>query len=229
MRLTIVGVGPGDPDLLTLRAAGALKNAGLVIVPRVREGKPGVAECASAEHIRGKKILPLIFPMISDAGKRDSILLEQLLENRELWESEENAVLPVIGDSTLYATGSYLYGVWKKIAPELELAFVPGISAHQLVASRARSFVAMAEEVFSIIPCTGDVEKIKKALSAADSAALYKPSALGGGLRAAVEEAGPWRRMLRVDRAGLTDEKIWEGEEALERAEEYLSVLLLWR
>ena len=44
-----------------------------------------------------------------------------------------------------------------------------------------------------------------------------------------VAEAGPWRRMARIDRAGLADEKIYEGEAALTPAEEYLSILLLWR
>ena len=87
----------------------------------------------------------------------------------------------------------------------------------------------MAEEVLSIIPCTGDGEKIKKALAAADSAALYKPSALGESLRETVEACGPWRRMIRVDHAGLADEKIIEGSAALDAAGEYLSVLLLWR
>ena len=44
-----------------------------------------------------------------------------------------------------------------------------------------------------------------------------------------VAEAGPWRRMARIDRAGLADEKIYEGAAALTPAEEYLSILLLWR
>ncbi len=229
MKLTVVGIGPGAPDLLTLRAVDTLKRADLVMVPRAKDGKAGVAELAVLENLGDIKTLPLLFPMISDAEKRDAKLLEQLEESRALWEGAEEIALPVIGDSALYATGSYLYDVWRKIAPELELALVPGISAHQLAASRAGRFIAMAEDVLSIIPCTGDAEKIKKALSAADSAALYKPSALGSSLRGAVEACGPWRRMIRVDRAGLADERIIEGEAAIDAAEEYLSVLLLWR
>lgn len=229
MKLTVVGIGPGAPDLLTLRALNTLKEADLVMVPRAKDGKAGVAELAVLENLGEIKTLPLLFPMISDAEKRDAKLREQLEESRALWEGAENVALPVIGDSALYATGSYLFDVWRGLVPELELALVPGISAHQLAASCAGRFIAMAEDVLSIIPCTGDAEKIKKALAAADSAALYKPSALGGALRETVEACGPWRRMIRVDRAGLPDERIIEGGAALGAAEEYLSVLLLWR
>lgn len=229
MKLTVVGIGPGAPDLLTLRALDVLKKASLVIVPRAKDGKPGVAERAVLENLGEIKTLPLLFPMTNDAEKRDAKLLEQLEESRALWEGAEDVVIPVIGDSSLYATGAYLFDVWREILPGIELALVPGISAHQLAASRASTFVAMADEIFSIIPCTGGVEKIKRALGAADSAALYKPSALGGTLREVVESGGPWRRMIRVDRAGLEDERIITGAAALEAAEEYLSVLLLWR
>ena len=140
-----------------------------------------------------------------------------------------SVVLPVIGDSALYATGSYLFDAWKKIVPDLELSLVPGISAHQLAASRIGSFLAMGEDVFSVIPCIDDREGIVAALRRADSAALYKPCILREKLAEVVAEAGPWGRMARIDRGGLADEKIYEGAAALEPAEEYLSILLLWR
>ena len=137
--------------------------------------------------------------------------------------------MSVIGDSALYATGAYLYDVWKELVPDLELVLVPGVSAHSLASSCARRFLALGEDVLCVVPGTAEPGRIEATLRAADAAALYKPSALGDGLRPLVLRAGPWRETVRVDRAGLPDERILSGDEALAAAEEYLSVLLIPR
>ncbi|NLL35897.1 MAG: precorrin-2 C(20)-methyltransferase [Fretibacterium sp.] len=235
MRLTVVGVGPGDPDLITLRAVRAIEEADLVLVPRARararvnSQEPGVAERVVGEHIKGKEMVPIHFLMTLDTEARDSALREQLEALRPRWEGVRSVVLPVIGDSALYATGAYLFDVWSALEPSLEMVLVPGVSAHSLAASCAPRFLALGRDVLSIVPGTAPTDRVAAALAASDSVALYKPSALGSGLREVVERAGPWREMLRVDRAGLADQSIVSGSEALDAPDEYLSTLLLWR
>ncbi len=229
MKFTVVGVGPGDPDLVTVGALKAVRNADLVLAPRSRAGQAGVAETVVRAHIPDLAVAPVLFPMTSDAGKRDAELKAQLEALRPRWRNARTSVLPVIGDSTLYATGFYLYGLWKELVPDLELELLPGISAHSLAAAASGSFLAMGTEIFTVVPATASQAKIAAALAAADSAAIYKPSALGDRLRAVVETSGPWSAPLRVDRAGLPDQRILRGEAALASAEEYLSILLLWR
>ena len=229
MRLIVAGVGPGDPGMVTAGALRALEDADLVLIPHSRDGRPSVAEGAVRAHLRDGVAVPMVFPMIRDAQGRDAALRRRLEELRPRWEGAGSVVLPVIGDSALYATGAYLYDVWKELVPDLELVLVPGVSAHSLASSCARRFLALGEDVLCIVPGTAEPGRIEAALRAADAAALYKPSALGDGLRPLVQRAGPWRETIRVDRAGLPDERILSGEAALDRAEEYLSVLLLWR
>ena len=229
MNFCVVGVGPGDPELVTLKALRVIKEAGAVLIPYSPRGRFSVAERIVSENLPGVKTVPITFPMLTDPSEREKFLIGELERTKEAWAGAGSVVLPVIGDSALYATGSYLFEALKKLVPDAVLSLVPGLSAHQLAASRVGSFLAMWTDVFSVIPCTDDRSGIVSALKSADSAAMYKPCVLKDALAEVVTEAGPWKRILRIDRAGLADEKIYEGASALEAAEEYLSVILLWR
>ncbi len=229
MKFIVVGVGPGDPDLITISALNAIKNADLVLCPRSRTNREGVAEEVVLHHFPELKICPFFFPMTKDSLARDTELSRQIEALRPQWENAQTIVLPVIGDSSLYATGFYLYKIWTEIVPDLVLELRAGISAHSFAAASASSFLAMGSEIFTVIPGGAEISRIIDALSSSDCAAIYKPSSLGKDLRHAVESAGPWKKILRVDRAGLPDQKIFEGKIALENCDEYLSILLLWR
>ena len=165
MNFYVVGVGPGDPDLITLAALRTLREAGLIVVPLSAPGKESEAERIVRRHLPDAPILQIVFPMVRDEARRDAELRAQLETCRGRWKSVPSVVMPVIGDSALYATAFW----------------------------------------------------------------LYKPSALKGRLREIVASAGPWRQVIRVDRAGLDGQKIVSGPEALDEASEYLSTLLLWR
>lgn len=229
MIFSAVGVGPGDRELVTIKAVRVLERADLVLIPLSSPDRNSVSEGIVAEYIENSPKLRMVFPMTKDAAARDAMLEAQLNGSRELWQSAERIAMPVIGDAALYATSAYLYDIWKKLVPSLELEIVPGISAHAAISSRLGRLLALGDDILTVIPCTGDAGRIARALIAADSAALFKPIALGGELREVVEKSGPWREMMRVDRAGLPDEKIYRGDEALEEADEYLSTLMLWR
>ncbi len=229
LKFIIAGVGPGDPDLVTLGALRSLAAADLVLIPHSQTERASVAEQAVRAHLKDLKTTPILFPMTMDGESRDQSLKAQLEALRPQWETSSLIVLPVIGDSTLYATGFYLYELWRGMEPRLELGLIPGISAHSLAASRSGTFLAMGQEILTVVPGTAGTERVAAALAAADSAAVYKPSALKERLRQVVGAAGPWKKIIRIDRAGLADEKILEGADALAPASEYLSILLLRR
>lgn len=229
LKFSVVGVGPGDPELITLKAIRVIKEADVVLTPYSARGKFSVAEQIVRSNIPDIVTAPIKFPMLTDPKEREKFLLSELETISALRHEVVKVVLPVIGDSVLYSTGCYLFDALQKLVPDIELSLVPGISAHQLGASDIGAFLAMGDDVFSVIPCCKNRDEIIAALQKADSASLYKTNMLKGRLLDVVMEAGPWQHAVRIDRAGLEDEMIYEGKAALEPTEEYLSILLLWR
>ncbi|MCW3998833.1 MAG: precorrin-2 C(20)-methyltransferase [Candidatus Bathyarchaeota archaeon] len=150
-----IGVGPGDPELITLKAAKALKAADVICVPKSQAQKPSMAlsmiQPILAERDVPPEILELIFPMNKDE-----------LNNRRLWA--ENAALVAdrarkgsvvfitLGDPMLYSTFLYLYEFVKETYPEIEMEIIPGVTSVTAVAASSKLPLAEKEEVVTIIP-----------------------------------------------------------------------------
>jgi precorrin-2/cobalt-factor-2 C20-methyltransferase len=150
-----IGVGPGDPELITLKAAKALKTADVICVPKSHAKKPsmalGMIKPILAECKKPPEILELVFPMTRDD-----------LNNRKLWAENAaivaqrarkgNVVFITLGDPMLYSTFLYLYEFVKETYPEIELEIIPGVTSVTAVAASSKLPLAEKEEVVTIIP-----------------------------------------------------------------------------
>ncbi|MBR0258512.1 MAG: precorrin-2 C(20)-methyltransferase [Synergistaceae bacterium] len=228
-RLIIAGLGPGNPTLVTLSALLHAQESDMRLVPRSRKNEKGLAEKILIHHMPNAKLIPVLFPMTHDTHERDNLIRSQLEALRPEIERARNIFFPVIGDSMLYSTGAYLLEAMRGIIPDVDAEFVPGISAHSLAAACAKRFLAMSDEILTIIPGTASHAKILNALKHSDAVAIYKPSALKD-LRKIVNEAGSFSTIYRVDHAGdPLNERISWGDEALNDSGEYMSVVILRR
>lgn len=153
--LTFVGVGPGDPELITLKAIHAIQEADLIAI--ADSGKESTVERIAGEYFGHKPVLRLSMPM---RGKKEdwhashvdaaSILMDELSKGK-------NIVYPVLGDPSLYATSSYLLPL---IKPHHPCTVIPGIPAMCAVAAAFQIPLAEDRQPLSVLPGLPKYEKI---------------------------------------------------------------------
>jgi precorrin-2/cobalt-factor-2 C20-methyltransferase len=148
-RLTGVGVGPGDPDLITIKAVKALHAADRLFVPVGEGGGLGYAERVVLAHRDGVQVERLVFALGDDPGARARAWDAAGAAVAAAVRRGQHAVFATIGDPNLYSTFTYLAATVRQLVPEVEVDTVPGITAMQDLA--ARSGTVLAEGVQSLV------------------------------------------------------------------------------
>ena len=127
--LTVVGVGPGDPSLLTIAAISAIKKAKVIVFPVSDDDKKSFAAEIVKKYIKFKKNIPVIFPMARkdfDPDEIWSIAVEKIVK---FILNGESVVLLCLGDTSLFASSSNILRIVKNNYPEIITKTIPGISS----------------------------------------------------------------------------------------------------
>jgi precorrin-2/cobalt-factor-2 C20-methyltransferase len=173
-----IGVGPGDPELITLKAVGVLKTADVICIPKSHANKPSLAFTMIGkilgEREKPAEILELVFPMTKDE-----------LTNQALWTKnsgiiakkvEAGAVIAFItlGDPMFYSTFIYLYKSLREEYPKMNLEIIPGVTSLTACAASAGIPLAEKEEVVAVIPSDLDSKLIEGTAVHADTVVFIK-------------------------------------------------------
>lgn len=138
-----IGVGPGDPRLLTLRAVEVLQTVDAVLVPRSREDRESLALSIAKPHLPAQcEVLEAVFPMTEARGVLEAAwrhAAERMLERSQAGSA---IAFLTLGDAMLYSTWSYLLTAIKALNPGAPLETVPGITAMSACAAAAGSPLA---------------------------------------------------------------------------------------
>ena len=126
---TIVGVGPGDPSLLTIAALNAIKKAKVIVFPISDDNKEGFAAAIVKKYTKFKKNIPIIFPMARKDVDPDEIWSDAVKKIVKLVQNGESVVLLCLGDTSIFASSSNILRIIKKNHPKVITRTIPGISS----------------------------------------------------------------------------------------------------
>ena len=127
--LTIVGVGPGDPSLLTMASLDAIKKAKVIVFPISDDNKKSFAAEIVKKYTKFKKNIPIIFPMARQDFDPDEIWSNAVEKIIRFIENGESVVLLCLGDTSLFASSSNILRIIKHNYPEILTKTIPGISS----------------------------------------------------------------------------------------------------
>ncbi|MDV2685210.1 precorrin-2 C(20)-methyltransferase [Alkalihalophilus sp. As8PL] len=224
-----LGVGPGDPELLTIKAFRKLKESDVVAYPKKRKGSKSYAHRIIDVYIKPeeKEMLGLVFPMT-----KDPTILEREWSNTvdQVWEHlkmGKDVAFVTEGDPLLYSTFIHMMKLVKMRHPEVKIQTVPGISSVNGAASRLGIALAEGDDHVAIVPARADYEAMKKVLIENDCVVFIKVAKVIDLMLEVLSELDLLDKASVVTKVTSDEEIVWDIHE-LDRAElEYLTLMVV--
>ena len=216
-----VGVGPGDPELMSLKAVRLIRENNVIAVPG-KEPKESVAyriAAASVPEIAEKELVGIYMPMLKDRKlieeehRKGAAALEKLLDRGE------NVVYLTLGDPTVYCTFSYLQHILEADGYNVEL--VPGVPSFCAAAARLNLPLAEWDEPIHIIPA---VHRTDSKLDLPGTYVLMKSASHMAEIKKLLAESG--RDVSAVENCGMESEKIYRSADDIPDDAGYFSLIV---
>ncbi|MDP2279252.1 MAG: precorrin-2 C(20)-methyltransferase, partial [Nitrospirota bacterium] len=187
-KLYVIGVGPGDPELLTLKAARILREVKCICVPKGREEGSSLALSIvkKALSLDNKEIIEAHFPMKKTSRQSEDCELDnKWAETVKNILSRLNKGIDVafitLGDPAIYSTFFYLYDRLLESNPELKIDIIPGVSSINASAAKAKISLGLADEKIAILPANY-IENLRETLEKFDTVVLMKVNKVFEGI-----------------------------------------------
>ena len=230
--LTIAGVGPGDPSLLTIAAVDAIRDSTVVSYPVSTRGGESLAEKIASKWItKDKKKVPLHFPMVDDQNTLKSAWRVAGNKLMRMVEKGERVVFLAQGDISLFSTGSYLLKELEKYHPDCLVKLIPGVTSFSAAASKSKLPLAFQEEQLLVVPVPDSYNELKVILSNAALmkrvVVLLKLGKKWEWVKPLLEELGLIESSIFAERIGFSDQQILKASDLSSGARAYFSLLLI--
>lgn len=224
-----IGVGPGDPELLTLKAQRVLGEIDVLLVPISKKEKRSLAlEIASGLINENCEQIELLLPMITDQEELKRHWKEAAKQIVEVLREGKSTAFITLGDPTIYSTFTYLLKYVRLLAPEADIEIVPGISAINSISAWIKQPLVEGEESLVIVPALNDKESLEKIIDQFDNVVLLKAGRQANKVIDILEERGISDKGFYASRYGFEDGFYTNNlEELRDKKFDYLSTMII--
>ncbi|MCG3083774.1 precorrin-2 C(20)-methyltransferase [Anoxybacillus sp. LAT_35] len=224
-----IGVGPGDPELLTVKAFRRLKEAHVIAYPKKANGSKSYAQQIVDAYFspKEKQMLGLVFPMTKD----ENVLREKWNETVEtVWtylREGKHVAFVTEGDPLLYSTWIHFMRTMQMKYPDVSIEIVPGISSINGAAARLQLPLADGDETVAIVPARDDYYAMKKVIETHDCVIFLKVAKVMSLLLAILREMNITNKAAVVTKVTSHEEVIWNIEQLEQVSLPYLTLMVV--
>lgn len=218
-----VGIGPGDPELLTRQACRILEQSPVIAAPQTKSGQMLALEIAKgAVSLEGKQILPLSFTMSHDPAVREESYRKAASRVEQALSQGQSVAMVNLGDVSIYATAYYLL---ERIRSDgFETVMVPGITSFCAVAARLGCSLTEMELPLHIIPASADLDA---ALRLSGTKVLMKSGSAIHETIAVLARSGILDRAQMVADCGLPTETVYHDLRTVPEQVSYFATIIV--
>ncbi len=227
--LTIIGVGPGDSSLITIAALNAIKKSKIIFFPISGEYKKSFSAEIVKDYIKNKKKIPLVFPMAKKGFNNDKVWETSAKKITEYLNRNISVSLLCLGDTSIYASSSYIKNKIKEIYPSMKIKTIPGISSLSLAAALGDFQLIEQGEILKILECPNDIYEFTNLINNKSKTvlAIMKVGKRWRWVKNALEEKKILRQTLLAVNLGMTDQFIGKASDYISEELPYFSLLLI--
>ena len=221
-----VGLGPGDPELLTLKAHRLISTAKVISYPAPDTGPSFARAIAAGYFPEGVREIPVVIPMRESRFPAQEIYDRAAEEIAEVLDTGTDVVTLCEGDPFFY--GSYMY-VFERLAARYPTVIVPGVTSLTACAAALRRPLTSRTDVLTVIPGTLPDDDIRARIESAQSIAIMKVGRHVGRLRALLDDLGLTAQAGYVERASLDEQKVLPLADFTGDKAPYFSMILIYK
>lgn len=224
-----IGVGPGDPELLTVKAFRRLKEAHVIAYPKKANGSKSYAQHIVEAYFSKteKQMIGLVFPMTKD----ERLLREKWSETVEtVWaylREGKHVAFVTEGDPLLYSTCIHFMRTMRTYHPDVPIEIIPGVSSMNGAAARLQLPLADGDETIAIVPARDDYDAMKKALQDHDCVVFLKVAKAMPLLLSLLKEMNLINEAAVVTKVTSHEEIIWDVTKLEHTSLPYLTLMVV--